>query len=64
MKYILFKGFDKFEVDADSVGLELDDGTVFELKYRKSDGEVSLSTDHQILIEPRAANVVRLGRKK
>jgi len=65
MKYVLHNGMKNVWIEADAVGLVLDDGTEIELQYRKSDGEVSLSVDHgQILIEPRAANVVRISVRK
>jgi len=60
MKYILFRGMEKVEVEADSVGLVLDNGDVFELQYRKSDGEVSLNVSGRLNIIPVAANVVRI----
>ena len=60
MRYIAFRGTEKITIEADSIGLVLDDGTDFELQYRKSDGEVSLNVSGRLSIKPIAANVVRL----
>lgn len=64
MHYQFRRGQGVYVIEAaDSVSLVLDDGTEFDLQYRRSDGEVSLSTDGQLLIEPRSSNVVRLSVK-
>jgi len=65
MKYLAHRGMDTEEIQCDSVSVVLDDGTEFELHFRRSDGEVSLSIARgQLFIEPRAANVVRLSAKQ
>lgn len=63
-KYIAHNGMDVVEIEADSVSVIAPDGTAVELQYRKSDGEISLSVNGEMLIEPRAANVVRISRAK
>ena len=42
------------------IRLVLPSGASIELMYRRSDGEVSLSTDGRLVIMPRASNVVRV----
>ncbi len=65
MKYIAYRGLDKIEIEADSVGLITDDKREFELQFRKSDNEISLSANGgALIIYPRATNVVRLDIKK
>lgn len=63
-KYIAHNGMDAVEIEAGSVSVIAPDGTEVELQYRKSDGEISLSVNGKMLIEPRAANVVRVSREK
>lgn len=63
-KYILFRGMEKIEVAADSIGIELPKVGYVELTYRKSDDEISLSTSGEMIIEPRASNVIRVRTKK
>ena len=59
-----YDSLEKTELKCDYVGLQMDDGKYYELKFRDSDGEISLSCDNQLLIEPRASNTVRLSQKK
>jgi hypothetical protein len=42
------------------IRLVLPSGASIELMYRRSDGEVSLSTDGRLIIRPFASNVVRV----
>lgn len=68
MKYVVhYRGFDTEEIqDADSVAVVLDDGSEIELRFRRSDGELSLSATRggQLIIEPRASNTVRIKTRK
>lgn len=65
MKYIMHNGMEKTELgDCDSVELIMDNGAKFELQYRRSDGEVSLSCSNRLVIVPVASNVVRLEVRK
>lgn len=59
-KYFVCNGMEETEVKADSVAIHLSDGTKYELHFRKSDEEVSLSTNKKLIVVPVAANVVRL----
>lgn len=63
-KFIAHEGMTKTEVEADSISLVTDDGTEVELHFRKSDGEISLSVNGQMLVAPIASNVVRIARQK
>lgn len=61
-KYIAYRGMEKVEIEADSIGILTSDRREIELQFRKSDGEISLnSISGPISIEPRAANVVRIN---
>jgi len=60
-RFFILKGLDKMEVECDGVILETSDGQAFELYYRKSDNEISLTTDHgRLIIVPCASNTVRV----
>lgn len=63
-KYIAHNGMDETEIEADSVSVVADDGTKVELQFRKSDGEISLSINGRMLINPMASNVVRIARSR
>lgn len=63
-KYIAHDGMAKREIVADSVSVVADDGTEVELSFRKSDGEISLSVNGEMIIIPKASNVVRISRVK
>lgn len=63
-KYIAYNGMNETEIKADSVAVIDDDGTIVELQFRKSDGEISLNINGNMLISPLASNVVRISRKK
>ena len=63
-KYIAHNGMDVTEIDADSVSVIAPDGTKVELQFRRSDGEISVSVNGRMMIEPRASNVVRVSRSK
>jgi hypothetical protein len=61
MKYIIYRGTEKEVIEADSVGLITDDNREFELQYRHSDKEISLSANKgSLVILPKASNVVRI----
>ncbi len=64
MKYFVYRGMDKVEVEGDSVGVRLPNGDEFELTLRQTDGELELSLNRpgQLVIEPRACNQVYLRK--
>lgn len=57
-KYYAINGLKLTEIDADGLILKTDDGQEVELFYRKSDKIVSISTKGQMVVEPRASNLV------
>ncbi len=60
-KYYKYSGLDKTEItDVDSVMIVLDDGTEVELTFRKSDKQVSLSSNGSLVLLPQASNVIRV----
>lgn len=63
-KYIARNGMNSTEIEADSVSLIIDDGTEIDLFFRKSDGEIALSINGVLLINPRAANCVYISKLK
>lgn len=63
-RYYAHKGMLTTEIDADLVSVITSDGTEVELTFRKSDGEISVSVNGQMLVAPRASNVVRVSRVK
>lgn len=62
-KYYVRNLIAETEVVADSVSLITPDGKRFELQYRTSDGKVSLSVDAELIVNPRAANLIYLDTK-
>lgn len=65
MRYFLWNGMSKQPIEAASVGVVDDDGNEYELHFRTTDKEVSLSVERgQLRIEPRASNTVRLSAKR
>lgn len=63
MKFIIRRGIYEEEIEADAVEVICPVGE-FELHWRSSDKELSLSCDGQLFIEPRASNVVRLWKRE
>ena len=61
-KYIAHDGMKETEIEADSVSVIAPNGTQVELYFRRSDGEISVSVNGKMIIEPRASNVVRISR--
>ncbi len=60
MKYFVYHGMDKVEIEGDSVGLTLPDGKTFELTLKR-DGEVEIrTTTGSLILIPRASNVVEI----
>lgn len=59
-KYILIRGMEKIEVEADSVALITPEGHEVELTWRKTDKIASVSCDGQLIVRPVASNVIRL----
>jgi hypothetical protein len=65
MRYFAWNGMEKTEIKASSIAVVDDNGCEYELHFRETDREVSLSVDRgQLVIEPRASNVVRISCKK
>lgn len=62
-KYYVRNLMAESEVLADAVSLVTPDGKRFELRYRVSDGKVSLSVDAELIVNPRAANLIYLDTK-
>ena len=58
-KYFYYDEMRKVEIPADSIRLEVG-SDYYELQYRKSDGEISVTTGGTMIIEPRAANTIRI----
>ena len=63
MKLFVTKLMNKREVDGDGIMLVTDEGITFEL-WQRGDGEVRLSCNGTMLIEPRAGNLVTLRRDR
>lgn len=63
-KYVAHNGMNVTEIEADSVSVIAPDGTEVELQFRRSDGEISVSVNGKMLIEPHASNVVRVSRSR
>ena len=63
MRYFAFNGMDKTEIKADSIVAVDDAGNQYELHWRTTDKEMSLSVggSGSLVIKPRASNVVRLS---
>lgn len=61
-KYYAYRGMDKVEIEADSVGIITDDGVDVDLHFRKSEGEISLSVNGRMIIIPYATSVIRIQR--
>lgn len=60
-KYYKYNGMKKTEItDVDSVAIVLDDGTEFELTFRRSDKDISLSASGPLALVPQASNVIRV----
>jgi hypothetical protein len=59
-KFIIIRGMEKIEVEADSVALITPEGREIELAWRRGDKIASVSCDGQLIVRPMAANVVRL----
>ena len=59
-KYFIYRGLEKIEIEADSVGLITADGHELELQCR-SDGEISLSAyKGSLIIIPRSSNLIHV----
>jgi hypothetical protein len=61
--YIARSGTTDIELDADSVAIVLENGTIMDLCYRKSDGTISLSTNGKMVITPMAENAVCVAQR-
>ena len=59
-KFFAINGMTETEIEADSIELRCEDGRVFELHPRKSDGEIILSAKRRLVIYPQAANCCRI----
>jgi hypothetical protein len=64
-KFYAIDGMDEREIGkADSIKLVCDDGQIFELSPRKSDGEITIYTRGRLVIEPQASNCVRIHDRR
>ena len=65
MRYFAINGMEQTLIEASSVAALDDNGNQYELHFRETDKEMSLSVERgQLVIEPRASNVVRLSVKR
>lgn len=63
-KYLAHNGMEETEIMADSVSVVSDDGTKVELQFRKIDGEISVSINGRMRINPMASNVIWIARNR
>ena len=62
LRYFALNGMERTEIKASSVVAMDDSGNEYELQWRTTDKEMSLSTTNgTLIIMPRASNVVRLS---
>lgn len=61
MRYLVLKGIESEQVDCEGFRIGTEDGNWVELYYRRSDGEISLSSRDTLVIRPRAANCARVS---
>lgn len=65
MRYFAVTGMDRTPIDCWSVVAVDDAGNEYELHWRTTDKEMSLSVERGgLVIEPRSSNVVRLFARK
>ena len=64
-KFLALNGMDRTPIEAESIVLECNDGSSYELHFRKNNQEVSLSVERgTLVILPRSSNVCRLENRK